>query len=64
MIHGSRLGGVHCRVYDIILGWSPYRLILQVVVMLRNDGDGWLHGKSGEEEGLFPENYVEKLCTV
>lgn len=37
---------------------------IQIVVMIRNDGDGWLHGKSGEEEGLFPENYVERVCSV
>lgn len=37
---------------------------IQIVVMMRSDGDGWLFGKSGESEGLFPENYVEKLCVV
>ncbi len=32
--------------------------------MTRRDGDGWLYGKSGDLEGLFPENYVEKLSVV
>ena len=32
--------------------------------MIRNDGDGWLFGKSGEQEGLFPANYVEKVKTI
>lgn len=36
----------------------------QIVVMIRNEGDGWLLGKSGDVEGVFPENYVEKLCVV
>lgn len=32
--------------------------------MARNDGDGWLHGKTVDGEGLYPENYVEKLAVV
>ena len=36
----------------------------QIVVMTRNDGDGWLYGKSGDQEGLFPENYVTKIATL
>ena len=29
--------------------------------MSRDDGDGWLFGHSGEEEGLFPQNYVKNV---
>jgi len=32
--------------------------------MTRRDGSGWLFGKSGDSEGLFPENYVERLQVV
>ena len=45
---------------------TPYHMhmLFQIVVMSRNDGDGWMLGKSGEDEGLFPENYVERVCVV
>jgi hypothetical protein len=36
----------------------------QIVVMLRNNQDGWLFGRSATEEGLFPENYTRKLTSV
>ena len=36
----------------------------QIVVMERKDNDGWMFGRSGNDEGLFPENYVETLCVV
>ena len=39
-------------------------VLIQIVVMTRCDGDGWMYGKSGDSEGLFPENYVERLCVV
>ncbi len=37
---------------------------LQIVIMKRDDGDGWLLGKAGDSEGLFPENYAERLHEV
>ncbi|XP_064384983.1 uncharacterized protein LOC135333889 isoform X2 [Halichondria panicea] len=37
----------------------------QIVIQTRCEGDGWLFGKSGvDNEGLFPENYVQKLDIV
>ena len=32
--------------------------------MTRNDGDGWLYGKTADSEGLFPENYVEEIALI
>ena len=32
--------------------------------MTRDDGDGWLYGKIIDAEGLFPENYVEKIAVI
>ena len=37
---------------------------VQIVIMTRSEGDGWLFGKSGESEGLFPGNYVERIGIV
>jgi hypothetical protein len=36
----------------------------QIVVILRDNQDGWLYGRSGTEEGLFPGNYTKRLTTV
>ena len=55
------------RLYTGCSSETLYHIILfslQIVIMTRNEGDGWLVGKSGESEGLFPENYVEKLQAV
>lgn len=32
--------------------------------MGHDSSDGWVTGRSGEQEGLFPRNYAEKLCRV
>ena len=33
----------------------------QIVVMKEKRGDGWMFGRSGNEQGLFPSSYVELL---
>ncbi len=36
-------------------------LCVQIVVMKEKRGDGWMFGRSGNEQGLFPSSYVELL---
>lgn len=36
-------------------------LCVQIVVMREKRGDGWMFGRSGNEQGLFPSSYVELL---
>lgn len=33
----------------------------QIVVQIRNEGNGWIVGKTGSVEGAFPASYVEEL---
>lgn len=33
----------------------------QIIVQVRNEGNGWIVGKTGSVEGAFPETYVEEL---
>ena len=32
--------------------------------MMRDDNDGWLYGRDKENEGLFPQSYVEVIAKV
>ena len=32
--------------------------------MVKNNQDGWLFGKSGSDEGVFPQNYVKELAII
>jgi len=33
----------------------------QIVVQVRDEGNGWIVGKTGSVEGAFPASYVEQL---
>lgn len=36
-------------------------LLFQIVVQVRDEGNGWIVGRTGSVEGAFPASYVEKL---
>lgn len=33
----------------------------QIVVQIRDEGNGWIFGRTGSVEGAFPATYVEKV---
>lgn len=45
------------------LFWQVFRLSLffQIVVQVRDEGNGWIVGRTGSVEGAFPASYVEQL---
>ena len=48
---------------------QAFTILLQIVVMTKLFGDGWLCGKSLDEhgdylDGRFPERYVKKLLNI
>ena len=38
-----------------------FSLFFQIVVQVRDEGNGWIVGRTGSVEGAFPASYVEKL---
>lgn len=49
--------------YNGWLFWQVFRLSLffQIVVQVRDEGNGWIVGRTGSVEGAFPASYVEQL---
>lgn len=49
--------------YNSWLFWQVFRLSLffQIVVQVRDEGNGWIVGRTGSVEGAFPASYVEQL---
>lgn len=35
--------------------------LFQIVVQVRDEGNGWIVGRTGSVEGAFPASYVETL---
>lgn len=35
--------------------------IFQIIVQVRDEGNGWIVGRTGSVEGAFPASYVEHL---
>ena len=36
-------------------------LLFQIIVQVRDEGNGWIVGRTGSVEGAFPASYVEQL---
>ena len=41
--------------------WNLPLLTPQIIILIRDEGNGWMYGKAGSVEGAFPSSYVEKL---
>lgn len=57
---------IHTVRYDFE-GEGPGEIQLvekQIVVVLKDNQDGWMYGRTATEEGLFPDSHTVKLFTA